>query len=46
MLSGGFFYKSHLRPDKGFRIFNTWLGDPSKLILLEKVIEVIKGLFI
>ena len=42
MLSGGFFYKSHLRPDKGFRIFNTWLGDPSKLILLEKVIEVIR----
>lgn len=42
MLTGGYFYKSHLRPDQGFRIFNTWLGDPSKLILLEKVVEVIK----
>nr|AFM73662.1 GABA transaminase GABA-TTC2 [Tetranychus cinnabarinus] len=42
MLTGGYFYKAHLRPDQGFRIFNTWLGDPSKLALLERVIKVIK----
>lgn len=42
MLIGGYFYKSHLRPEQGFRIFNTWLGDPSKLILLEKVVEIVK----
>lgn len=27
---------------KGYRIYNTWMGDPTKLFLLEKVIEVIK----
>ena len=25
-----------------FRIFNTWVGDPSKVVLLEAVIKVIK----
>lgn len=42
MLSGGFFYKSEFRPDKPFRIFNTWVGDPSKLLLLNEVIKVIE----
>jgi 4-aminobutyrate aminotransferase, mitochondrial len=42
MLSGGFYYQSQLRPDQAYRIFNTWLGDPSKLVLLEKVIQVIR----
>ncbi|RWS27586.1 4-aminobutyrate aminotransferase-like protein [Leptotrombidium deliense] len=41
MLSGGFFYKPEFRPDKPYRIFNTWLGDPAKMILLEAVIDVI-----
>ncbi len=27
---------------QGYRIYNTWCGDPSKLILLEKAVEVIK----
>ena len=43
MLSGGFFYKSEFRPDKAFRIFNTWLGDPGKLVLLEAVIRTIQS---
>lgn len=43
MLSGGFFYKDEYRPDQGFRIFNTWLGDTSKLLLLSEVIKVIKS---
>lgn len=30
------------RPREGYRIFNTWMGEPSKVVLLEKVIEVIK----
>ena len=30
------------RPDQPYRIFNTWMGDPSKLLLLETVINVIK----
>jgi len=27
---------------KPFRIFNTWMGDPSKLLLLETVVNVMK----
>lgn len=42
MLTGGYFYKPEFRPTAGYRVFNTWMGDPSKLILLEKVISVIK----
>ncbi|OWF52736.1 4-aminobutyrate aminotransferase, mitochondrial-like [Mizuhopecten yessoensis] len=42
MLTGGFYYKDHLRPEQGYRIFNTWLGDPSKLIFLEEVVNLIK----
>ena len=42
MLSGGYFYRPQFRPDQGYRIFNTWLGDPSKLVLLSQVIQVIR----
>lgn len=43
MLSGGFYSKEEFRPDQAFRIFNTWLGDPGKLVLLEAVIKTIKN---
>lgn len=43
MLIGGYFYKSSLRPKQAYRVFNTWMGDPAKLILLEKTISVIKS---
>ncbi|XP_054162678.1 4-aminobutyrate aminotransferase, mitochondrial-like [Oppia nitens] len=39
---GGFFYKKPFRPDQPYRIFNTWLGDPTKLVLLEQVVKEIK----
>lgn len=42
MLIGGFYYKQPYRPDKPYRIFNTWLGDPSKLLLLGEVVKIIK----
>ncbi|KAB7497577.1 4-aminobutyrate aminotransferase, mitochondrial, partial [Armadillidium nasatum] len=29
-------------PRHGYRIFNTWMGDPSKVILLDQVLKVIK----
>lgn len=29
------------RPPQAYRVFNTWMGDPGKLILLEKVLKVI-----
>ncbi|CAG5115352.1 unnamed protein product, partial [Candidula unifasciata] len=42
MLTGGFYYRDHLRPTEGYRIFNTWVGDPSKVVMLKEVINVIK----
>ena len=27
---------------QGYRIFNTWMGDPSKVILLEAMLKVIR----
>lgn len=41
MLLGGYFYKPSFRPKQAYRVFNTWMGDPAKLILLERVIDTI-----
>lgn len=43
MLLGGYFYKPSFRPKQAYRVFNTWMGDPSKLIMLERVISVIQS---
>ncbi|XP_074052449.1 4-aminobutyrate aminotransferase, mitochondrial isoform X2 [Macrotis lagotis] len=42
MMTGGFFHKEEFRPNAPYRIFNTWLGDPSKNLLIAEVINVIK----
>uniref|UniRef100_A0A914UJB0 (S)-3-amino-2-methylpropionate transaminase n=1 Tax=Plectus sambesii TaxID=2011161 RepID=A0A914UJB0_9BILA len=42
MLTGGFYFKPQYKPDQPYRIFNTWMGDPSKLVLLETVVDVVK----
>ncbi|RLW01473.1 hypothetical protein DV515_00008004 [Chloebia gouldiae] len=42
MMTGGFFHKEEFRPNAPYRIFNTWLGDPSKNLMLAEVIKVIK----
>ncbi|KJH48571.1 putative 4-aminobutyrate transaminase [Dictyocaulus viviparus] len=42
LITGGYYYKEHLRIKEAYRIYNTWMGDPSKLFLLGKVVEVIK----
>jgi 4-aminobutyrate aminotransferase-like enzyme len=34
--------KLSFRVDMPYRVFNTWMGDPGKLLLLQGVIEVIK----
>ena len=31
MLTGGLYHKADLRPRQPWRIFNTWVGDPSKV---------------
>ena len=30
MLTGGIYHKPEFRPKQAYRIFNTWVGDPSK----------------
>ncbi|EDO34279.1 predicted protein [Nematostella vectensis] len=42
MAIGGFYYKHEFRPSAPFRIFNTWMGDPNKMILLREVLKVIR----
>ncbi|XP_050664409.1 4-aminobutyrate aminotransferase, mitochondrial [Leptidea sinapis] len=42
MLTGGFYYHTDFRAPQPYRIFNTWMGDPGKLILLERVLNLIK----
>lgn len=42
MLTGGFFHKTELRPKQPYRILNTWVGDPSKLLLLEAALNTIR----
>lgn len=42
MLTGGFYNKESYRSAEPARIFNTWLGDPSKLLLIGEVVKVIQ----
>lgn len=43
MMSGGIYYKKEFRDlSEVGRIFNTWMGEPAKLILLNKVIKSIE----
>lgn len=42
MLIGGYFSLPDFRPREGYRIFNTWMGEPSKILLLEKVVQVVQ----
>eukprot|EP00054_Salpingoeca_dolichothecata_P004817 m.32022 g.32022 ORF g.32022 m.32022 type:complete len:494 (-) comp14885_c0_seq1:119-1600(-) len=42
MQSGGYFHTTKLTPSKEYRIFNTWMGDPAKLILLEAIVKEIE----
>ncbi|XP_074866388.1 4-aminobutyrate aminotransferase, mitochondrial isoform X2 [Carettochelys insculpta] len=42
MMTGGFFHKEEFRPNAPYRIFNTWLGDPAKNLMLAEVINIIK----
>ncbi|XP_034151096.1 4-aminobutyrate aminotransferase, mitochondrial isoform X1 [Esox lucius] len=42
MLTGGFYHKDEFQADKPYRIFNTWMGDPSKNLLLAEVLNVIR----
>lgn len=40
--AGFYFGNSELRPNKPYRQFNTWMGDPAKAILFRAIIEEIE----
>lgn len=42
MQLGGYFHKESLTPKIPYRVFNTWMGDPGKLLILEEILKVIK----
>ncbi|XP_038065918.1 4-aminobutyrate aminotransferase, mitochondrial-like [Patiria miniata] len=42
MLSGGYYFKDEFAVDAPSRIFNTWMGDPPKLLMLGAIIKVIQ----
>lgn len=42
MLTGGFYHNLDYKPSQSYRIYNTWMGDPSKLLLLEAFLNVVK----
>jgi 4-aminobutyrate aminotransferase / (S)-3-amino-2-methylpropionate transaminase len=37
--TGGYYMKSEFRPVESYRIFNTWMGDPTKMIQLEAFVD-------
>jgi len=41
-LLGGYYYKDHYQPPGGYRVFNTWMGDPCKALLFRQVVRTIK----
>lgn len=43
MQLGGYFHNLDLTPVLPFRVFNTWMGDPGKVLLLESIMNVIKS---
>lgn len=41
MQIGGYFYRDDLRMDQPYRIANTWLGDPIRIVFLEATLEAV-----
>merc|ERR1711988_218967 len=41
-LLGGYYYKDEFQPPQGYRIFNTWMGDATKLLLFRAVLDTIE----
>ncbi|XP_065217365.1 4-aminobutyrate aminotransferase, mitochondrial-like [Planococcus citri] len=42
MQIGGYYLKPEFIPKQPFRVFNTWMGDPGKMIMLEEVLKIIR----
>jgi len=41
-LLGGYYYKDEFQPPGGYRIFNTWMGDATKILLFRAVLKTIE----
>ena len=41
--TGGYYTKLEFRPKEGYRIFNTWMGDPSKIIQLQAHLDAMEN---
>lgn len=42
MQLGGYYHSDSFTPAQAYRVFNTWMGDPGKLLLLESILNVVK----
>ncbi len=42
MQLGGYYHSKALKPAQAYRVFNTWMGDPGKLLILEQILKVIE----
>nr|CAH7737123.1 unnamed protein product [Callosobruchus chinensis] len=42
MLTGGFYHTLDLKVQQPYRVFNTWMGDPGKIFLVEAFLKVLK----
>lgn len=43
MFTGGFYFSDDIKWAESFRIFNTWMGDPSKFPMLERTLDTVKS---
>merc|ERR1712048_737537 len=41
-LLGGYYYKDEFQPPQGYRIFNTWMGDATKILFFRAVLSTIE----
>mmetsp|Transcript_25415 Transcript_25415/g.57322 ORF Transcript_25415/g.57322 Transcript_25415/m.57322 type:complete len:508 (-) Transcript_25415:200-1723(-) len=42
MQTGGYYARPEFRPAEGYRIFNTWMGDPSKMVQLQAFLDTVE----
>jgi 4-aminobutyrate aminotransferase/(S)-3-amino-2-methylpropionate transaminase len=42
MQTGGFYHLPEFKAEQSYRIFNTWMGEPSKIQVLRKILDIIK----
>lgn len=42
MQTGGYYYKDELKVDSPYRVYNTWLGDPIRIVYLEAIVKSMK----